>query len=211
MALKLIGLFLKPIFTNHYVKTNDFVVAVRDFNEVENRSVGLVRRVNGDIDVYFVGIEKTINTTPDNVKTLDVTKTGKPRKGPLYPTKICNICHKLKNHFTEFERNQNDSQGRPTMRPSCRECRIPITGKTLSKTERLRMDVFKPKKHAVYVCPICEKHMIVGVTAEIRADHSSRSGRGRAWLCDSCNTGLGRFKDDIVFFEKIVAYLKQHG
>ena len=193
------------------MKVNDFVVAVKDFGEVENRSVGLLRRVNGDLDVYFIGIGKTVNTVADNLKMLDVTKTGKPKKGSLYPMKICNICHKLKNHFTEFERNQNDVQGRPTMRPSCHECRKPITGKPLSRDEKLRMDEFKPEPYTLYTCPICEKRMIVGKTANITADHSSRSGRGRAWLCDSCNTGLGRFKDDIMFFEKIVAYLRQYG
>ncbi len=190
---------------------NDFVVAVRGFEQVEERSVGLIRRINGDMDVYFIGIGKTVNTNPKDVKTIDVAKTGKPTKGDLYPFKICNICHKLKDHFKEFAVNQNDKQGRPTMRPSCHECRKPIEGKSMSTQEKRRMDKFKPKPLSLYTCPICEKRMIVGKTANITADHSARSGRGRAWLCDSCNTGLGRFKDDIVFFEKIMNYLRQYG
>ncbi|WP_233704578.1 endonuclease domain-containing protein [Helicobacter bizzozeronii] len=29
-------------------------------------------------------------------------------------------------------------------------------------------------------------------------------------MCDSCNTGLGRFKDNPKFLEKVIEYLKRH-
>ena len=37
-----------------------------------------------------------------------------------------------------------------------------------------------------------------------------QQGEARAWICDSCNTGLGRFKDDILMLEKAIAYLKRY-
>ncbi len=69
------------------------------------------------------------------------------------------------------------------------------------------MDMKRPPDETVFVCPICEKRTIVDITVRIVRDH--KTGKGRAWICDSCNTGLGRFKDDIVFFEKIIAYLRR--
>lgn len=193
------------------MESGDFVVSVRDFDGVERRSVGIVKRVNGDLDVFFIGLGRMVHCDVQDVKIFDVAKTGKPKTGDPFPLKICNICHKLKDNETEFQRNQNDVQGRPTTRPSCNECRKPIEGKKMSSQEIRRMERFKPAPHSVYTCPICEKRMIVGVTAKITADHSPRSGRGRNWICDSCNTGMGRFKDDIVFLEKVIAYLRQFG
>ena len=39
-------------------------------------------------------------------------------------------------------------------------------------------------------------------------DHDHITGKPRAWICDSCNTGLGRFKDDIATIENAIKYLK---
>ena len=67
----------------------------------------------------------------------------------------------------------------------------------------------RPRNKTIFVCPICEKRTIVGITVRIVPDHDHKTGQGRDWICDSCNIGLGRFKDDIVFFEKIIGYLKR--
>ena len=58
-------------------------------------------------------------------------------------------------------------------------------------------------------CPVCEKRSIVAVTANIVADHDHDTGMAREWICDSCNTGLGRFKDDITILEVAIEYLKR--
>ncbi|WP_230380692.1 endonuclease domain-containing protein [Helicobacter pylori] len=41
-------------------------------------------------------------------------------------------------------------------------------------------------------------------------DHNHDTGQGREWICDSCNTGLGRFKDNPKFLEKVIEYLKKY-
>ena len=192
------------------MRTGDFVVAVQAFGGIAARSVGQVKHANGDVDVWFIGAKRRVIMPERCVQKLDVTKTGKPKTGPLYPHKICNICFMLKDHEREFERNQNDGKGRPTYRPSCRECRIDITGKTITVRETRRMERFKPPPHSVYTCPICEKVMIVGITAKVVAEHNNSTGKGRGWICDSCNTGLGRFKDDPEFLRKAIAYFKQY-
>jgi len=51
---------------------------------------------------------------------------------------------------------------------------------------------------------------IVGITANLVRDHDHETGKGREWICDSCNTGLGRFKDDTKFLERVIEYLKRH-
>ena len=67
----------------------------------------------------------------------------------------------------------------------------------------------KPPDKTVFVCPICEKQTVIGVTARIVRDHDHDTGMGRKWICDSCNTGLGRFKDDITILETAIEYLKR--
>ena len=182
---------------------DDFVVAIEMIGEIEKNAVGVVKTIeNEKITVFFIGKKQMVTTDKSNIQPLDITQTGKP-----YEVKICNICHILKPNDA-FEINQTDAKGQKTTRPSCRSCRVVINGVKMPNSESKRMDSIKPK--LLFTCPICQKMSIVGVTANIVKDHNHQTGMGREWLCDSCNTGLGRFKDDIRFFEHIIAYLKKH-
>ena len=192
------------------LKQKEYVIASRSFrvgnDYVEQRSVGLVSEIIRDeLKIYFVGISKIVFVKEKNIERFDIDKTGKP-----YDLKICNICHKLKNMYKEFEKNQNDKQGIATVRPSCRDCRARINGTNLISSERKRMESIRPKKGDIFTCPICEKQTIVGITANLVKDHNHKTGKGRAWICDSCNTGLGRFKDDVKFLKKVILYLQKY-
>jgi len=132
-----------------------------------------------------------------------VSKTGKPHQ-----FKICNVCHVLKEDLVDFEINQTDAKGRKTTRPSCRDCRKQIDGVALKGAEKKKLDAIRPQHF--FICPICEKGSIPGVTANLVRDHDHDTGKARDWLCDSCNTGLGRFKDNIEFIEKAISYLRKH-
>lgn len=83
-----------------------------------------------------------------------------------------------------------------------------INGTSLSSDEKKKLDAIRPK--GIFICPICNKTSIVGITANLVRDHDHNTGKARAWICDSCNTGLGRFKDDIKFLEKVIEYLKKY-
>ena len=72
------------------------------------------------------------------------------------------------------------------------------------------MDSIRPKPYQLFECPICHKLTIPDVTANIVRDHDHRTGKGRDWICDSCNTGIGRFQDDPEIFKKIIDYIRRH-
>ncbi len=57
-------------------------------------------------------------------------------------------------------------------------------------------------KQQDYGCYVCGKH-------ELHIDHCHESGRVRGLLCNSCNLGLGNFKDDIELLLKAVEYLEE--
>ena len=185
------------------MKPEDIVVATRPINGIVINSVGIIKSIfRNSAYVHFVGENKELIAPLTYLEVIDVEEIGDG-----YANKICNICHILK-PVGEFERNQNTGKGRPTTRPSCKICRKDIDGKKMPASERRRMDEMKPTDKTVFVCPLCEKQTIVNVTVRIVPDHDHETGKGRKWICDSCNTGLGRFKDDITFIERIIDYLK---
>lgn len=186
------------------MKPKDIVVSTKPINSIEINSVGIVNSIDQkEAMVYFVGKNKVVIAPFDSFSVIDADKTG-----DLYPNKICNICHIFK-PTTEFSKNQNQAGGRPINRPSCKDCRKIIDGKRLTAAERKRLNEKRPPNKTRFICPVCEKQTIVGITANIVADHDHETGKGRDWICDSCNTGLGRFKDDITILERAIDYLKR--
>ncbi len=186
------------------IKNNDFVVLTEKSNGVEVNSVGFVEDVKRTkAKVFFIGKLKEVNIDISKLKFLDVTKTGKPHK-----YKICNVCHILKEDYKDFDINQTDAKGRKTTRPTCTECRKSIDGVALKPSEKRKMNDVKPTKF--FVCPICKKASIPSVTANLVIDHDHETGNARAWICDSCNTGLGRFKDNVELMKEAVKYLKKY-
>ena len=186
------------------MKPDDFVIATQPVNGVVINSVGIVNSIcEKGVQVYFVGKNEVVIAPFLSLRVIDVDKTGKG-----FPNKICNICHVFK-PMDEFAKNQNDAKGNFTTRPSCKDCREEIDGENLTSSERRQMNRIRPPDKTVFVCPICEKRSIVSITVTIRPDHDHGTGMGREWICDSCNTGLGRFKDDITILEAAIEYLKR--
>lgn len=187
------------------LKNDDFVIANKQLGDITINAVGVVRAINGESAmVLFIGANEIKRVDFADLESLDIYKTGKG-----YDKKICNICRILK-ETNDFEINQTDAKGLKTTRPSCRECRKSIDGMKLSPSEKRRMDKIAPPKGSIFTCPICEKRSIVGVTANLVRDHNHNTGEGREWICDSCNTGLGRFKDNPKFLQKVIEYLQKY-
>jgi transcription elongation factor Elf1 len=183
----------------------DFVVSTGKIRTVADNSVGIVKKSTSDkLTVYFVGSNKILTVHKSNVELIDLEKTGKG-----FPSKLCNICHVLK-ATQYFDKNQTDAKGRSTTRPSCKACRKKIDGVKLTAEEKRKLDNIRPKAKSIFTCPICKKRTIVGITANIVRDHDHKTGKGREWICDSCNTGLGRFKDDVEFLKRVIDYLNKY-
>lgn len=63
------------------------------------------------------------------------------------------------------------------------------------------------------LCNICgepETRVIKGTLAKLCVDHCHKSGEIRGLLCNDCNVGLGKFKDNVRSLERAIAYLTKH-
>ena len=154
--------------------------------------------------IFLPGQNQQFFVKKDYLVDIDVYLTGKG-----FETKICNICFVSK-PMDEFQVNQTDAKGRKTRRPSCNLCRQDIDRRAIPSRERKFAQRLRPKNGTLWQCPICRKMGIVGVNVKVVADHDHYAGRWRGFLCDSCNTGLGRFKNGESFLRNAIAYLKEH-
>ena len=59
-------------------------------------------------------------------------------------------------------------------------------------------------------CRICKTHEKNLVRKLLCIDHDHTTGKVRELLCNSCNTGLGCFKDNPKLLQKAINYLKKH-
>lgn len=61
-----------------------------------------------------------------------------------------------------------------------------------------------------YCCLICKKHESE-FKRGLSVDHDHATGEIRGLLCDNCNGGLGKFKDNILFLQTAIDYLNNKG
>ncbi len=187
------------------MKENDFVIATQSVNGIPVDSVGIIKSMLQEAaQVHFVGKNEDIIAPFDSLRVINVEQTGDE-----YPYKVCNMCHILKPTTEEFAINQYNKKGEPRRRPSCKSCRKIIEGTSITTPEKNRLNAERPSSKTVFECPICGKRTVVDVTAKIVVDHDRGTGTGRKWICDSCNTGLGRFKDNITILKIAIKYLEQ--
>lgn len=154
--------------------------------------------------LFLPGENQQFFVSNAHIEKVDIYSTGKG-----FPEKICNVCFVLKS-MDEFQVNQTDAKGRKTRRPSCNICRQDIDRRAIPSREKKEARQLRPKKGTLWQCSICRKMGIVGVNVKVVADHDHYAGRWRGFLCDSCNTGIGRFRDDENIIRNALAYLRQH-
>lgn len=127
--------------------------------------------------------------------------------GDQFDHKVCNVCQRYL-PTTNFSRNQNGVNNRIIRRPSCDECRIIIDG--IGVPSRVKREWERKRPHLVpFKCPICGKITVPDLTSKVVLDHDHNTGKVRGWICDSCNTGIGRFKDDVSLLKKAIRYLEE--
>ena len=165
----------------------------------------VLEEAGNELLVFLPGKNQQYYIDRRESREVDIYHTGKG-----YDYKICNICFVLK-PMDEFQVNQTDAKGRKTRRPSCNICRQDIDRRQVSNREKTRARELKPKKGTLWQCAICRKMGIVGVNVKVVADHDHYAGRWRGFLCDSCNTGLGRLKNGESYLLNAIEYLRNHG
>ena len=171
---------------------------------VEKGDVGVVKSENKNhTSIFFIRIWKQVELNKSDFEIIDVRKTGDG-----FSRKICNVCHKLKK-TTDFAKNQNAKNNRSVRRPSCKDCRVKMEGIGVSRINRVKWIKKKPHNKP-FECPICKKRTIAGVTSKVVLEHDHRTGKPGGWICDSCNTGLGRFKDDVELLKSAMKFLKKN-
>lgn len=133
--------------------------------------------------------------------------------------KECNICKEIKD-FEEFVKRSNRTSGR---QPYCKECHNKKMRDNYSSKRMKDYDLKKSYgidlqeyermfKEQNGCCLICNTHI-----SEINSkhkknlcvDHCHISGKIRGLLCDSCNRGLGLFKDNILILNNAIKYLSK--
>ena len=122
--------------------------------------------------------------------------------------KVCNQCFTIK-PVRDFATNQSRKDGSSIYRPTCIECRKGVDGVRNHATRRDGTVPVKPAPGTFWRCPICEKDGIVGVTVKLVLDHGHLTGDARDYICDSCNTGLGRFRNGKDFLRNALAFLER--
>ena len=58
-------------------------------------------------------------------------------------------------------------------------------------------------------CAICEKHQEL-CKKSLAVDHCHKTKTIRSLLCGDCNTGIGKFKDDVSLLKKVIEYLRRN-
>ena len=184
----------KFVFAKKNIKVSDLI-------SVENDDVGIIKsESDNETTIFFLRIWQEVTLGKNDVEEFNVKEMG-----DAFPKKICNICHKLLD-TTLFDRNQNGINNRPVRRPSCKTCRKILDGMNLKPKLRGEWLTNKPV-NVPFECPICGKRTIAGVTSKVVLDHNHLTGEPRAWICDSCNTGIGRFKDDVSLVQRAIKFL----
>ena len=169
---------------------------------IKKNEVGIIATEDGEnYIINFSNADYPLKINKKNVVLFNPLETG-----DAFDKKICNVCNRLL-PVDLFAKNQIGKNNRTVRRPSCNDCRVIIDGVSVPDKVKKEWEKKKPN-YIIWECPICKKKTIPGITSKVVLDHNHNTGEPRAWICDSCNTGLGRFKDDINLLQCAIDYLK---
>jgi|TARA_B110000914_G_scaffold185056_1_gene168532 hypothetical protein len=196
------------------LKENNGISIVQYGSLVEEKHnfSGPVSCASTDIEKFDIGLVGKRNPSESEKSKMKCDECGKslganPADCRCYEFKVCDRCNIFKEKESNFQINQRSKYG-VTFRPSCNDCRDLKDGKKMSSEELRKAEKTRPS--GLWPCPICEKTYITEMMASPpRRDHDHATGKFRDWICDSCNTGLGRFDDNTIVLEDAIEYLKK--
>ena len=188
--------------------SKNFCIIIDDFQSkkffIQKNSVGLIKKCDKlTSNVFFIKDKVEIPLRNDQIKIINISKTGDE-----YESKVCDRCFKYL-PTSSFENNRRKKGDKITKRPSCEECRSIKNGIKISNADRkLWRTTKKPPDYSLFKCPICQKVSIPGIK-KIVLEHNHKTGKVRGYVCESCNTGIGRFDDDIAMLKRAIKWLNQ--
>ena len=137
-------------------------------------------------------------------------------------SKNCNKCSTVK-PFADFYRDRTGKYG---LSAYCKECAKAKTkkyreddprrkrGNDLRHKFNVTIEWYEGKlEEQGGVCAICERPDPSGRSLAVDHDHSCCPGKTscgecvRSLLCGNCNTGIGKFQDDVQLLQAAIAYL----
>lgn len=183
----------------------NYVYLKTDFNELglKHGDVGFIEKENpNDYVVFFLRIGNRCHIQKSQVVHFAIEETG-----DRFKFKVCDRCYKYLNTEENFSNNRIKKDNIITKRPSCKECRKKKDGVAIPAKQRAEWETRRPPNGSLFTCPICQKTTIVGIS-KIVLDHNHSTGNVRGWLCESCNTGIGRFDDQIEIIKHAIEWLE---
>lgn len=125
-------------------------------------------------------------------------------------------CQKCKNDYAKKKYNENLEVARKKVRDKrsknierYRENSILLKFDSLTREQYQEM--FLAQKNKCAICKQPETRINrSGDTCKLAVDHCHKTLKIRALLCHACNTGIGKFEDNIALLQKAIEYLKEH-
>jgi hypothetical protein len=131
--------------------------------------------------------------------------------------KACSSCRK----FFDASHFHPESRAKDGLNSSCRACRNKLALKWQQQNPRSKRNTHLKSKFGITIeqfdsllktqnncCAICMSPTPKG-RGTFHVDHCHKTGTIRGLLCHDCNTGIGKFGDNIEALRKAVNYLER--
>ena len=177
----------------------------RDSKDLDHNAVGILEcfvRDRGSFQVLLVDGKRWL------VPYREVESFGLHATGDAHSQKICKHCHCLL-PINEFARDRYNKTG-VVRRASCKKCRKERRGRPLNREQAQAAEHRRPKPGSIFACPLCGQGFIAQITSRAVRDHDHESGNFRDFICESCNTGLGQFRNGQSYIGRARDYLDKH-
>ena len=108
----------------------------------------------------------------------------------------CLDCKETKNQIHFHANSGNDVFNRKVLLRTCKICK--------NKQRSIILKLIKENPKNTDNCDCCGKYY-----ENLECDHNHKTYKFRGWLCNNCNSGMGRFGDNIENLEQAIEYLKR--
>lgn len=148
-------------------------------------------------EAAFVCIGYLISNAMARRRTLIRTKTHKQ----------CCTCKEVLEHACFNKSNRGDG-----LQGTCRECHVQYASPDYRRMKRYGLNREELENRLAIqngLCAICQTSITLEQPATAHIDHNHETTVIRGLLCNSCNRGIGLFKDEPERLERAAVYLRR--